>query len=351
MHKRYSVFVTMDRQGKVGSYERKNNHREELKEYLASFPKKLPIAVESTGNWYWFIDLIEEAGLQPMLAHPRKSKMMMGHVNKTDKLDAKGLATLLRNGTLPSVWIPPAKVRDQRELLRWRMTVTQIGVKLKNRIQATFANHGIKLEGPSDLFGIKGKEILSDKISCLPTETQKCIRQELNLLEQIQIQVKELEHRIKILIKENPPIQLIQSAPGIGMIHSMVICAELGDISRFSRSEKVASYCGLVPRVHSSGGKTYYGKTRNDVNRYLKWAFVEAANGISRHRKKWQDIHAVRLYERIRYKKGHSKAIVAVGRHLSEAVFWMLTKNEPYKEPKNKNVSSTPGQARSNYAM
>ena len=145
-------------------------------------------------------------------------------------------------------------------------------------------------------------------------------------------------------------MKLIQTAPGIGTILSMVIIMELGDIKRFPRAEKLAAYSGLVPRVHSSGGKTYYGKTRSDVNRYLKWAFVEAANSIVRHRKKWPNKHSVMLYERIRNKKGHAKAVVAVGRLLAEAVYGMLIKNEYYKEPNKKNVSSTPRQARHNSA-
>lgn len=350
MHKKYSVFVSMDEEGNYGSFIRKDNDKRSIKEYLSTLPKGVPIAVESTGNWYWFIDEIEKAGLQPMLAHPKKSKLMMGQINKTDKLDAKGLAILLKNGTLPTIWIPSGNLRDQRELLRWRMVLSRTKVKLKNRIQSVFAKYGIELYEASDLFGKKGQQILDEKTYELPIETAKCVKQQLNLLSQIEIQIHELEDRLKVLIRENQQMQLIQTTPGIGTILSMVIIMELGDIKRFYRAEKLAAYSGLVPRVHSTGGKTYYGRTRSDVNRYLKWAFVEAANGIARHRKKWPNRHAVRLYERIRKKKGHAKAVVAVGRHLAEAIYWMLSKNECYKEPNLKNVSSTLGQARTNSA-
>ena len=350
MHKRYSLFVSMDDEGNYGPFIRKENDKTIIKEYLSTLPKGTPIAVESTGSWYWFIDELEQAGLQPMLAHPKKSKLMMGQINKTDKLDAKGLAILLKNGTLPTIWIPPGTLRDQRELLRWRMSLSRIKIKLKNRILSIFSRYGIILDGASDLFGKKGQQLLNEKNFELPIETKRCVDQQLILLSEIEEKIKELENRLKMLICENKQMQLIQTAPGIGTILSMVIIMELGDIKRFSRAEKLAAYSGLVPRVHSSGGKTYYGRTLSDVNKYLKWAFVEAANGIVRHRKKWPNKHSVRLYERIRNKKGHAKAVVAVGRHLAEAIYGMLVHSECYKEPNQKNVSSTPRQARSNSA-
>ncbi|MDP2917264.1 MAG: transposase, partial [Dehalococcoidia bacterium] len=94
------------------------------------------------------------------------------------------------------------------------------------------------------------------------------------------------------------------------------------------------SYSGKVPRVNSSGGKTFYGKVRPDVNRYLKWAFTEAANAIVLQQHRLGDCHVLRLYWRVRKHKGHAKAITAVGRHLAEATYWMLKKDEPYHEPK-----------------
>ena len=93
------------------------------------------------------------------------------------------------------------------------------------------------------------------------------------------------------------------------------------------------SYAGMVPRVHSSGGKARYGRTRKDVNHYLKWAYSEAANVMACHWRKHPDRHVSRFYERVMKKREHQKAIGAVGRHLAEATYWMLTKGEPYKDP------------------
>ena len=134
-----------------------------------------------------------------------------------------------------------------------------------------------------------------------------------------------------------PQTTWLQSLPGVGEILAVVIWAEIGSIDRFNRAEQLASYSGQVAREHSSGGKFHYGAVRRDVNVYLKWAFVEAANSSILNRERCGYDHISWLYQRIRAHRGHNKAKVAVARHLSEASFWMLKKAEPYREP----VSST----------
>ena len=120
-HKRYSLFSSIDAKGHFGSSVRIENSRYQFSRFLCGLPEGSPVAIESVGNWYWMIDEIEKAGHVPLLVHARKAKLMMGQINKTDKLDARGLALLMRNGTLPSVWIPPGELRDLRELPRTRM--------------------------------------------------------------------------------------------------------------------------------------------------------------------------------------------------------------------------------------
>ena len=123
---------------------------------LAGGEPGTPVAVEATGNWYWIVSEIEEAGLQPRLVHPRKAKLMMGMINKTDKLDVHGLNRLQRNNTLPAVWIPPGPLRDLRELTRFRMVLARHRTRLKNRLQANLAKFGLRLAEPvSDLFAAK----------------------------------------------------------------------------------------------------------------------------------------------------------------------------------------------------
>jgi len=332
-HKKYSVFVMRDERNKVSQPVRVEHEKEIYRRYLETLPAGSPIAVETTGNWYWIVDAMEQAGHHPALAHAAKSKLMMGHTNKTDKLDAGGLAALLRNGTLPTVWIPHGELRDQRELPRMRLTLVHMRTALKNRIHATFAKYGINFEEESDLFGKKGRRAMMDRLPELPPETRLTVEQELEILDRLGEQIDQAEKRIKELIAVTPDMKLLMSIPGVGPVLAISIALEVGDVNRFPDNQRLASYAGTVPRINASGGRTRFGKTRPDVNHYLKRAFVEAANTIVLHQTRWPDRHAVRLYQRIKANKGHGKAVVAVGRHLAESTYWVLKKQEPYKEP------------------
>jgi hypothetical protein len=123
MHKKFSVFVAMDERGRTSPPVKVSNDSLELEAYLKKIPKGTPVAVEASGGWYWFVDRLEEAGLDVRLVNPLEAKKRMAGRNKTDELDAAGLAMLLRNGTLPEVWIPPAQLRDLRGLLRSRLAL------------------------------------------------------------------------------------------------------------------------------------------------------------------------------------------------------------------------------------
>jgi transposase len=333
VHKKYSVFAVRDDCNSINPPIRVEHDRDTFRKFLETLPAGSPIAVETTGNWYWIVDEMEQAGHYPALAHAAKSKLMMGHINKTDKLDADGLALLLRNGTLPSVWIPRGELRDQRELPRMRLTMVQMRTALKNRIHATFAKYGINFESESDLFGKKGRQAINQQLPELPPETRRSVEQELELLDQLAEQIEQAEKRIHEVIAVTPDMKFLMSLPGVGPVLAITIALEVGDIARFPDNHRLASYSGTVPRINSSGGKTRFGKTRPDVNHYLKRAFVEAANVVMINQTRWPNRHSVQLYQRVKANKGHGKAVVAVARHLAESTFWVLKKKEPYKEP------------------
>ena len=120
------------------------------------------MAVETVGNWYWVVDEIEAGGGKPQLVNARLAKLMMGSVNKSDKLDAKGINRLQRTGTLPTVWIPSSSVRDARELPRTRMVLSAQRTQLKNRVHATLGKYGYTVEGASDAFGKRGRKIMTE---------------------------------------------------------------------------------------------------------------------------------------------------------------------------------------------
>ena len=333
-HKHYSQLEIQDSSAHVVRRCRLDHARGTLHSFFSTLPHNTPVALESVGNWYWIADEIEAAGCRPLLTNPAKAKLLMGHVNKTDKLDASGLTTLLRLGSLPSVWLPPAELRDQRELPRTRMVLCAERTRFKNRIHSLLAKYNLSPPEGS-LFSQQGRTWLDSAIRELPPETARCLTQELQLLDQLSLQISELEDRIHELIALTPTMQLLKTLPGVGDMLAIVIEREVGSIDRFPSPQQFSSYCGTTPRVSSSGGKTHYGKMRTESNQYLKWAFIEAANAVSAHhaQRGWTDRHCSKLYLRIRARKGSSIALGAVARHLAESAFWVLKKNEPYKDP------------------
>ena len=304
-----------------------------IREYLQGVAPGTVVAVEAMGYWYWIVDEIEASGCLPALVHPYKSKVMLGCINKSDKLDVHGLNRLQRAGTLPTVWIPPAAIRDQRDLPRVRMFLTRERGRLKNRIHSQLAKYGVIIEGYSDLFGVGGLEELKKQIVQLPPCAREVTQELLAQLEFVEEQIAREERRIMEVVRETPDMVRLMTLPGVGKILAIIIALEIGAISRFRRAGQCASYAGTTPRIHASGDKIRYGKMRSDVNRYLKWAFMEAANSVCRHKRRLPHRHVAHIYARIKSRKGHGKAIGAVARHLAEATFYMLSKGEDYKEP------------------
>ncbi len=343
-HKRYSVFVRLRENGKSDPPIRVEHDRGAFRSFLDSLGESSEIAIESTGHWYWLVDEIEKAGHHPHLVQPQAAKRMMGKTHKTDALDARGLAILLRNGTLPEVWIPPGELRDQREILRTRMALRDLRTMLKHRIHSALDRYGIFHVGITDLFGTAGRNFLTAALPQLPAHTADMLQQQLMAFDELGVRVQLIEEKIRQTIAPHPMVKRLQTAPGIGEILGPVIALEIGDIARFPRAEQLAGYCGLVPRVFSSGGKTHHSGCSRFVNLYLKWAFVEAAV-CATHLRGPRYRHVRDLYTRLQPSKGHGRAAVAVARHLAEAAFWMLTKQQDYRPPQRP-CSSSPASER-----
>jgi transposase len=340
-HKHYTLASVARPDGQIVREQRLPHERGALQQFLTRCEPGSPVAGETIGNWYWIIDEIEAAGCVPKLVHARKAKLMMGAINKTDKLDVRGLNQLQRNGTLPTVWIPPGELRDQRDLPRPRMVLVRQRTQLKNRIHATLAKYALHHLEVSDLFGARGRALLRQRLELLPPCTAYATQQLLEQVENLDRQLRGFEHQIQTVFQPAPAIQRLLTLPGVGLTLAVVIALEVGNIERFATADKLAAYAGTTPRVHASGGTTRCGPSRPDVNRYLKWAFVEAANAICLNRGRAPRRHVSRLYERVARRTGHQKAIGAVARPLAEATYWILTKQETYREPHAVAVSST----------
>ena len=222
------------------------------------------------------------------------------------------------------------------------MAFVRVRTMLKNRIHATLAKYAVEIKEVSDIFGVGGRALMKSRLSELPPQTRRSVEAQLELLDQVEEQIRVCEKQIEDVVKRIPEMKLLKTIPGVGSVLAVVIAMEVGEIERFPRAESLASYAGTVPRIKESGGRIRFGKVRPDVNRYLKWALIEAANIVVLNQARWPGRHVVQLYRRIRQRRGHAKAVVAVARHLAEATYWILKKNEPYREPKRNNpVSST----------
>jgi transposase len=342
-HKHYTLASVARADGAVVREERIDHRRGALREFLVGCDPGSPVAVETIGNWYWIVDEIEAAGCVPHLVHARKAKLMMGTINKTDRLDARGLNRLQQTGTLPTVWIPSGALRDQRDLPRTRMVLVRQRTQLKNRLHATLAKYAAHDVPGTDIFGPRARPLLRSRLANLPPHPAFASAHLLEQVDQLGTRVRQFEHRIATVFTPTPAVALLQTIPGVGPTLAVVIALELGDVSRFASAAKFAAYAGTTPRVHASGGRTRFGPARPDVNRYLKWAFAEAATSVCITRRRLPQRHVSRLYSRLARRKGHGKAIGALARHLAEATFWVLRKQEPYRDPARSTVSSKAG--------
>src|ERR1700676_1046399 len=176
-HKKFSVFVAVNEKGHAGEALRVAHDRQLYREFLGRLPPHSSIAVEASGSYSWLVDEMERSGHRPKLCNPLEAKRRMGLTKKTDTLDARGLAILLRNGTLPEVWIPPSELRDQRELLRLRIFLVRLRTRVKNRSHAALARQNIQIAG-ADLFGGEGRLQLTAQLLELPEHSREAVVQE-----------------------------------------------------------------------------------------------------------------------------------------------------------------------------
>src|SRR6266545_7187435 len=237
-HKRYTLASVARPDGGLVREQRIPHERGALQQFLERCEQGAPVALETIGNWYWIVDEIEAAGCVPKLVHARKAKLMMGMINKTDKLDARGLNQLQRNDTLPTVWIPPGELRDQRDLPRTRMVLVRQRTQLKNRIHAALAKYALHNLEVSDLFGAQGRALLRQRLDLLPPHTAYTTQQLLEQVEELDHRVRGFEQRMRAVVKVTPTMQLLMTLPGVGFILAVVIALEVGDVARFPTAEK-----------------------------------------------------------------------------------------------------------------
>ena len=321
-HKRYAVATSMDDGGQIVEQVRLKNNAEELISFVDHLPENSKIALEATGNWYYFYELLEDKGPDIHLAHPLKTRAIASSRIKTDKIDSTILAHLLRTNLLPESYIPPRHIRDIREILRYRASLVSLRTLIKNKIRAILSKNGIIIEY-TDVFGKKSMMELK------ALSVRSCYRQEMSgyirLAEILQQLIDEVTATIEGIGENNPQAKLLMTIHGIAHYSALIIVSAIGDISRFSNAKKLCSYAGLVPSVRSSGGKTRYGRITKRGSKLLRTILIDRALDFSKSCKRLE-----RLHKRISLKHGKKPGRVAVAREMLKIIYSMLMNNRPF---------------------
>jgi transposase len=327
-HKRYSVVCIVDAEGEILAEERIEHAFPECFEGLIGAFGPCEAAFESTMNWGWLHELLEdiEEIERIVMANPLHVRLIAAAQVKTDKIDARKLAHLLRAGLLPSSHIPDRSTRLRKEVLRQRTFLVRERTKLRNRVHRLLGRqHDLAMPQVSDLFGKKGRAAL-DQLE-LQTPEDLLLAQQLALLDTVGNQIRELDRRIAQDGEQDPEVALLATLPGVGPILGNVIGTEIDGVERFSGSERLCAYAGLIPTTSSSGDKTYHGRLVPGCNKWLRWAFVEAAwvavgcspyfGGYYRH-------------HRARGKKANT-AIMMTARRMCQISYRMLKQRRGYE--------------------
>src|SRR5262245_12673558 len=282
-------------------------------------------AIESMNGARFVHDQLELAGWQVEIADAQKVKGLAPLACKTDRIDAWVLAELARRDLVPAIWLPDPLVRAERERARWRLHLVRHRSSLKQRVHAVLLTHGRPCP-VSDLFGVRGRHLPANL--GLPEPWQATIEASLRLIDELEREIDESERELRRLGAEHRYVPLLCTVPGIGWVLAYTIAAELGDINRFPAPGKLAGYSGLCPRVYQSGDRDLRGPLSKQGPRYLRWALVEAATHACTHpayRDRYQQTKA-----RIGKQRGAKVAQIDLARRLSEAIWHMLTRNQPF---------------------
>jgi transposase len=299
------------------------NGNGEAEQFYRSLPVPSLVGLESCGNSQWFLELVEQLGHEVWIGDAAAIRASYVRKQKTDRRDAGHILKLLLEGRFPRLWTPAAEVRDLRQLLIHRHRLVQIRTRVKNGLQHLAMNRGMQKQGK--LWSAAGQRAFL----ALPLPGWAgCRRQDLlALLAKLDEQIRPLDAAVEKAAFAHEQARLLMTQPGVGAITALAFVMTIGDANRFQRGKQVASYLGLIPREHSSGGKQRLGAISKQGNSFMRLLLVEAAQT------------AVRLDEGLRKKyqhRCHSKAKgvakVAAARKLAVRLYWMLRTHTAYPE-------------------
>ena len=282
------------------------------------------IAIESTYNWYWLVDGLQELGYKIHLVNTSKVKQYEGLKYTDDKYDAYWLAHLMKLGILPTGYIFPKEMRAVRDLLRRRMQLVQqrtanilsIGNQLTRNTGKQFSSNKIKSLKLVDM-----KSLIKDP------NIQLSIKSNINIMQSLSVQIKLIEKAVLKQVELKEEYIKLTEIDGIGVILALTIMLETGDIARFKAVGNYASYCRCVNSKRTSNDKKKGEGNKKNGNKYLAWAFVEVANHSMRFNEK-----AKRYYQKKAAKTKRVVALKALAHKYARACYYVIKNKESFDE-------------------
>jgi transposase len=323
LHSNNCVVTVINEKGLTVYEKRIANDIEMIKRVLLPHKESLAgTVVESTYNWYWLVDGLQEANFKVHLANTTAIQQYSGIKNTNDKTDARWLAEMLRLNILPTGYICPVEQRAIRDLARKRLQLVSqrtcnllsLQTLITRLTSVTMKCRAIKKLTEEDLKNI------------IPNPNQYvAARANLRLLQQIDSEEEEITKEILRQIKLTPIFQKLTEVPGIGKTLAITIMLETGDIHRFPKVGNYASYCRCVGSKKESNGKSKGKNNTKNGNKYLSWAFIEAANFAIRY---YPEIK--KFYQRKLSNSGGVVAIKAVAHKLARASYHILKNGDDF---------------------
>lgn len=280
------------------------------------------VVVESTYNWYWMVDGLQEEGYKVHLANPSAIKQYEGLKHTDDKWDSFWLAHMKRLNILPEGYIYPREERPVRDALRRRLLFVRHRTSHILSLQSAITrNLGYKMSA-RDIKGLNESDagsLFDDPFLIL------VVKNGIAAIRFLGERIKEIEKAVKSHVQLKPAFEYLQTTPGIGKILGLTVMLEVGDINRFPTVSDYSSYCRCVKSEKLSNNKKKGEGNRKNGNKYLGWAYVEAANFAIRSYPEFQG-----FYQRKKAKKNGIVAIKALSNKLARASYYVMRDKVPY---------------------
>jgi len=322
VHKRYAQVAVMDDAGEIVEEVRvENANLDDLAQRYAG----AEAVIEATSNYYHIHDTLSKH-LDVIVAHPKELTQIADTDKKTDRVDAKELARMLRLSSVPESYVPTDEVREARALVRGRQSLVEDRTKYANKVHDLLADHGITRDVKP--LSVEGREVLRDL--SLPRPWDRLLASHLEMIETLTDEIQKLEERIEERAGSLAATQRLLTIPGVSYYTALTIYAELGEIDRFDDDKSVVSYVGLNPVIRESGDSRIEGSISKRGSGRVRWLLVQAANTAVHT---CNDEYLSRFYERLASRKNSKKAIVATARKLLVSIYHMLDREEVYDPP------------------